>query len=84
MQLLPAAFNLLHKPTASSTDAHVLDAMRVHGFFGAGRHEDLNGVVVIAVGALVERARRARIRFRLSYFYGRIKCRIFICPKPDC
>jgi hypothetical protein len=28
----------------------------IHGFLGVRRHEDLNGVVVIADGALIERS----------------------------
>jgi hypothetical protein len=39
---------------------NVLDVRRVHRFCAVRRHEDLDGFVVIAVGALVERTLDAR------------------------
>jgi Pyridine nucleotide-disulphide oxidoreductase, dimerisation domain len=38
---------------------HMLDVGRVHGLCSACRHEDLDGVIAVAVGALVERTFRA-------------------------
>ena len=42
--------------SCSNIGRHMLDIVHDDGLFGAGRHEDLDGVVVIAISALVESA----------------------------
>jgi hypothetical protein len=42
----------------SNIRRHVFDVVHDDRLFGTGRHEDLHCIVVIAVGSLVERARR--------------------------
>jgi hypothetical protein len=40
---------------------HMLDVRRVHRFCSTSRHENLDGVIAVAVGALVERTLGARL-----------------------
>jgi hypothetical protein len=57
---------------------HVFDLMRDDRSFGAGRHEDLDGFVVIAIGSLVERARRAseEIGLHCKFYSEQVRCRV--------
>jgi hypothetical protein len=63
LHISPVLWIAVLQPEDAGCDVgrHVLDVMRVHEFFGAGRHEDLHCIVVIAIGSLAERARRAKI-----------------------
>ena len=42
----------------------MLDVVHDDRLFAPGRHEDLDGLIVIAVGALVERERSTRSSFK--------------------
>ena len=46
----------------SNIRRHVFDVLHDDRLFGAGRREDRHCIMAIAVGSLVERARRAHIR----------------------
>jgi hypothetical protein len=71
-------------PCSSAEDAgsnigrHVFDVMHDDRLFGAGRHEDLDGFVVIAIGSLVERARRAseEIGLHCKFYSEQVRCRV--------
>ena len=62
----------------------MFDVVHDDRLFAPGGHEDLDGFVVIAVGALVERTLNAVVSLGLTYFEGITKVFVLTLPFFNC